>query len=553
MVLFRVGIALAFTGAVQISLAQQPTGLQYSQLTAKGYQLLSAGKYEEAQKVFRDALDLYDQDGQVWLSYGQASARANHPDQAIQAGKKVLELGAFAAKVKAAALFEMSCAACQKQDNKEAWTYLDQAMAAGFRSLDQLRKEPRLEPLHADARWEEVSASKDVSKLSRTEGWQYDLWLLDRELRRIHYAPYKLVSEKDRSAWIRRIHDDIPKLNDDQVIAEMMRYVASFGDGHTRISVPNISRPRLQFFHFGEGIYVIAAHADHRDLVGRKLVQVEGQPVESLLAKVEPLIFRDNPQGIRAIAPNYITNPVILNGIGVQAAKDKLNLTFEDEKGKTETVAVPCSTDFQPKPDWTLLPKSGEILTLKNRSKNYWYEYLPDLKAIYFQYNAVQNMGNESIAKFTERMFKEIDDKKIERLIIDDRWNGGGNTFFSQPIVLGLLQRPKISQEGGLYVITGRNTFSAAQNFTTDIARSCQATFVGEPTGSSPNFIGESIPFSLPYSKITGTISDLYWQRSWPMDDRIWIAPDLPAAPSIKAFLAGKDPAIEVIIANLKG
>ena len=77
--------------------------------------------------------------------------------------------------------------------------------------------------------------------------------------------------------------------------------------------------------------------------------------------------------------------------------------------------------------------------------------------------------------------------------------------------------------------------------------------FVGEPTGSRPNFVGESIPYSLPYSKATGTVSDLYWQRSWPMDDRMWIAPDLPAPPSIMAFLAGKDPAMEAILENING
>ena len=379
------------------------------------------------------------------------------------------------------------------------------------------------------------------------------MWLLDRELRRIHYAPYKYISERERADLVRKISSGIPGWGDEKILVEMMRYVASFGDGHTRLSLPKISRPRLQFFLFSEGIYVTAAHQDHKDLIGKRLVEVEGRPVESLFSMMEPLISRDNSQGLKSLTPNYITNPTILKGLGMKVDLDKISLTFKSENGTKETVAVPCSADFQPKPDWAVMPRNSEILALKNRSKNYWCEYLPEIKTMYFQYNAIANMPEESVAKFAARMFKEIDDLKAEKIIVDVRWNGGGNTFLSQPLLQGILERPKLSHNGGIYVITGRNTFSAAQNFTTDISRSCEAIFVGEPTGSCPNFVGESIPYSLPYSKATGTVSDLYWQRSWPMDDRMWIAPDLPTPPSIKAFLVGRDPAMEAILENLKG
>ena len=48
---------------------------------------------------------------------------------------------------------------------------------------------------------------------------------------------------------------------------------------------------------------------------------------------------------------------------------------------------------------------------------------------------------------------------------------------------------------------TSRLTFSAAQNTVTAIERETSAIFVGEPTGSRPNFIGEAIDFELPCSQ----------------------------------------------------
>ena len=533
--------------------AQGTQAKQYGDLRDKGFEAQGKGKNEEARKYFKSALDINSEDGQVWVAYAQTASRSGEPDEALKAIQKVLELGSFGAKVTAVAYFEAACIYARKEDSKNAWKNLDLAMSSGFRSLSQLQKEPRLELLHKDSKWEEVTATKDVSKMSRTEGWKYDLWLLDRELRRIHYAPYKYVNQKDRAVMIRKIDGGISSWSDEKILVEMMRYVASFGDGHTRLSFPKVIRPRLQFFHFNEGIYVTAAHSDHRSLVGKRLIEVEGKPVESLFPMVEPLIPRDNKQGVKGLTPFFITNPSILKGLGLKVEIDKINLTLQAEDGTKEIVAVPCSADFQPKPDWAIMPRNAEILALKNRSKNYWFEYLPEQKAMYFQYNSIANEKEEPIDKFAKRLFLEIDDKKVEKLIVDVRWNGGGNTFLSQPLFAGIMARPKLTQNGNLYIITGRNTFSAAQNFTTDLSRSTEAIFVGEPTGSRPNFVGESIPYALPYSKATGTVSDLYWQRSWPMDDRMWIAPDLPAPPSIKAFLAGKDLAMEAVLENIKG
>ena len=53
----------------------------------------------------------------------------------------------------------------------------------------------------------------------------------------------------------------------------------------------------------------------------------------------------------------------------------------------------------------------------------------------------------------------------------------------------------------------------------------------------------------LPYSKMTGSISDLYWQSSWPMDYRTWIAPQLYAPPTFATYATNRDPALDAILA----
>ncbi|QYK52069.1 MAG: hypothetical protein KF824_07335 [Fimbriimonadaceae bacterium] len=534
-------------------LSQQELPSQtYSALTDKAYTLYGEGKFSEAADSFKKALDLFPEDGQVWMTYAQACLRADRTAEGIAAGTKVIELGSFGAKVKATAYFEIAAGYCKLKDEKNAWKNLELAMQAGFRDLKTVQTDSRLELLHSNPKWEDLAATKDVTKMTRDEGWRYDTWLLDRELRRIHFNPYIRVTPEQRDGWIRIINSGIPNWSDEKIQVELMKYVASFGDGHTNIRIPSLQRPKIQLFWFKEGIYVTATAPEHKDILGAKIIAVEGKPVEELATLAEPLICHENPQLIKAQVPNVITNTTVLKGLGLNPKSGEVNLTVETVSGDKASVALPLSADFQVKPDWALLSTNSQILTLKNRVDPYWFEHIPELNAVYFQYNSVRSNPQNPLPQFAESMYKFIDENKIQRLIIDVRWNGGGNTFLSKPFIDGLLERRSLKSSPNLFVIIGRNTYSAAQNFTTDIGRACQPIYVGEPTGSSPNFIGESIPYSLPYSKMSGTVSDLYWQRSWPMDDRIWIAPDLPATPSFQAFANGKDPAMEAIKAFIQ-
>jgi hypothetical protein len=194
-------------------------------------------------------------------------------------------------------------------------------------------------------------------------------------------------------------------------------------------------------------------------------------------------------------------------------------------------------------------PALPRPLHLRHRELPYWFEYLPAADLVYFQYNAVRDHPAETFAVFCDRLFGFIEDRRPARLVIDMRWNGGGNTFLSQTLLHHLIACPAINRRGALFVIIGRLTFSAAQNTVTAIDRETSAIFVGEPTGSRPNFIGESIYFELPYSKVRANAADLFWQTSWPWDHRTWIAPDIYAPPTFEAFSRGDDPAMDAILA----
>ena len=102
-------------------------------------------------------------------------------------------------------------------------------------------------------------------------------------------------------------------------------------------------------------------------------------------------------------------------------------------------------------------------------------------------------------------------------------------------------------EDAGLYVITGRQTFSAAQVFLNELDHYTSAIIAGEPSGSRPNFVGESAPTTLPVSGLQMTISTRYHQTE-DQDQRTWIAPKIPVELSSGDYFSNRDPVIEAIL-----
>jgi len=266
-----------------------------------------------------------------------------------------------------------------------------------------------------------------------------------------------------------------------------------------------------------------------RQLIGAQVLSVDGHPVDGVLAAVEPLISRDNDQRVTWLGPEVLAWTPLIHALGLisdpgQATlavrfPDQTTVTVAVESVAVESVAVGPQVLTGPRPaGWISLPDTVGApmpLYLRNSDAPYWFEYLPDSAVVYLQLNGVGDQPLEAIAAFCERLFTFIDNHQVSKLVIDLRWNGGGNTYLVQPLLHSLIGWTKINQRGCLYVIIGRGTFSAAQNTATAIERETNAIFVGEPSGSRPNVIGETIPFMLPYRKALVNVADLYWQTSW--------------------------------------
>jgi tetratricopeptide (TPR) repeat protein len=557
----RLGIVLVF--ALALLLATAPlvgrartpadvTPATALELADQAKAKMDAKDWSGAAALWQRAVELNPVVGTYWSGLARARYRAREYQKAIAAYQQALTLRASFPSVPA---YRIACCYARLGDNGQAFLWLEKSFALGLRNLDDARTEDDLKSLHSDPRFRKLVALVDVNKMTRSQGWRYDIELLVRELRRLHYELSKKPAPKGFDALAQRLRDEVPKLTDHQLEVGLMKLVRLAGDAHAQIEPAYFMPPHrkalpVQLYLFQEGLFVISAAPTHKEIVGAEVVRFGPHSVKKVQAALDPLISRDNEMWLKLMEPRFMCQPQLLNGLGLIKEDDRVALRLRDKDGNDHPLTLVAS-EAEPDANWVSAADETpgpEPLYLKNRQAPYWFEYLADSGVVYFQFNEVRNDDKEPLDKSCRRLFEFIAGHRVEKLAIDIRWNAGGNLLLNDPLVHGLIRCDTVNKRGKLFVIIGRNTASAAQCLAAQIERNASVIFVGEPTGSSPNFVGETCPLFLPYSKMAATISDLYWQNSVAMDYRTWIAPELYTPPTFAAYRAKRDTALEAIL-----
>jgi hypothetical protein len=153
----------------------------------------------------------------------------------------------------------------------------------------------------------------------------------------------------------------------------------------------------------------------------------------------------------------------------------------------------------------------------------------------------VREKREESFTGFVKRLFQFVEANPVEKLILDIRQNAGGSYPLILPLTHAIIRCQKFNQRGKLFVIIGRNTFSAALPLALDVERHTEPLFVGEPTGGRPQYFSDTGQFELPNSRLSASVST---QGASPVGARQWIAPHYAAELTSEAHRNNQDPAV---------
>jgi len=525
--------------------------------------LIHRRDWNAAANQWHEIISINPTDGEMWYRYGESLYLNNEPLKAVDAFKNAMRIGAVSIAPPDCAYYIAKCYAKQK-DEAQALNWLQKSFDMGYRYLSAPARDSIFFPYVNSERFKNIIGIPLYEFKTREEGWRFDLQLLVREIKRRRIDPYKSTSKERLDSIVNDVYMKIPALTDLQVTLEFMKIMRLINDGHTMIYA-FYERPELlknlpfNMFFFKEGLYITEADVRYKDLLGWEITALDDKSIPEIMQGMDPILNRDNERGPKVMGLFRMRTLPLLYGLGLIKSPDQVTLTVKDTVGNIRKITVVADSPIPTRKLWDKLPATWtSYYAAKNQTPPgylqkqfdpYWFECLKNKQTVYFQYNRVSSEGIP-FEHFCDSLFDFINNNQVNRIVIDLRLNNGGNTRLLPYLLDKIIATTKINRAGHLFVITGRRTFSAAQNFASLMERFTQAVFIGEPTGSSPNFIGEEMPFELPYSKLMANVSDQYWQSSWPSDTREWTTPFFYIEPSFKDFAAGRDPDMEAILAS---
>ncbi|MGH9936245.1 MAG: TPR end-of-group domain-containing protein, partial [Blastocatellia bacterium] len=201
-----------------------------AELIAQAQAKTDSQAWAEAAALWEKVVAKNPVNGSFWHQLASARYRARDYRQAIAAYQKVIALGAG---FPSSAAYQVARCHALLGEKEAALKWLEQSFGMGFRDLRAAQSDADLQALRDDPRYQRIVALADTGKMSRDEGWRYDLQLLSREVKRKGYAFVRPLSKEEFDVAVKKLHDAIPKLTDMQVTIEMMKLLRQVGDGHT--------------------------------------------------------------------------------------------------------------------------------------------------------------------------------------------------------------------------------------------------------------------------------------------------------------------------------
>lgn len=351
--------------------------------------------------------------------------------------------------------------------------------------------------------------------------------------------------------------------------------IASIQDGHTQLLDPGAFRIfdlRFPFRvdRFTDGVFITVIAREHRRALGARVTAVNGTPIEDVLAVAGRADGADNDFGRVRPGLMGLTFARALYGLGLAEEVGSITLDVIPVDGVPTTLTLgaiadtstirwsnqvnvgPTAGDYVSAP--TLL---GDATPLHLRRQGpdvqwYWFEHLPDESALYVQFNQIgtEPGRDETLTQFTGRMWSFVDAHAdaVTKLIIDLRYNDGGNARRIIPFVNEIIRHDRLNRRGCLFVLVGKRTYSAAVIFLTEMVEHTNAIVIGDPPACPFNFFSDAeVRGRLPNSGFQLAVASRQVDNAW-SPDTVYFPPDIPAPFSSRDYFGGRDPALETAL-----
>jgi len=376
-----------------------------------------------------------------------------------------------------------------------------------------------------------------------TTKWHEDLMFLSRQLVKRHANAFHFISPETFQAEVDGLDAQLPTLNSDQIFVGMDQIVNSIGDGHTYIRIPDDAPTfPVEFERFGDDYRLTQAAlaANVSDVIGQKLMAIDGMPIDRVRALLLTLTPADETQALRDLrACVLLNNGLVLYGLGITSNRDHVSYTFETEAGQL-TLNLPAGSPM-PQSEW-LRAAMTVPLYRQHPDEPLWCLSFEKEKAVYCSFQSYKNLRESSRA-----MLDLLHEKQPQYLILDLRFNKGGDFGLGLKYLIKPIRRMRsINRSDHLFVLIGPRTFSAAMSNSAQFHDRTKALLVGQPIGEKPNSYQEAREMVLPNSHWTVRYSIKFYKFTQGSENLI--RPDKEIPETWDDYKSGHDPVLDWVL-----
>ena len=387
-----------------------------------------------------------------------------------------------------------------------------------------------------------ILSSEPYLSKDRDSRWVNDITYLEKTLPQVHKNLYFHLTEQEFHRQLEELKNKVPDYSDEQIEIELSVILAGIGDTHTGSSIGSEFQYPLELHWFAEGIYITGTSKEYQELLDARIITLNGRKIEEAANTLKPLLAGANESWFKTQVVYYLPLPGVLQYFGLSKS-DEIELGVELKNGQEKKVKLkPMS--FK---EYIAVDRPTEHVPLYRSypDKNYWYEYLKEEKIIYLNYNSCRQMRDEPFEIFDKEFWDFVQNHEVDKVVLDIRENRGGistilNSFIKE------LKNSSFNQQGKLFVIIGKDTYSSAILNAISLKKETKAYFIGEATGGEPNHYGEVKQFKLPNSEKPIRYSTKYFH--WSDQDINTLEPDKVIKETFAAHREGTDPILEWIV-----
>lgn len=387
---------------------------------------------------------------------------------------------------------------------------------------------------------------------------QEDLDTMYETLEQYHPNIFANTTEEQLLAKKAEIEGRLATVDDATFALDLQSLAAMIGDSHTAVNISPVLSQGAMFpvaLRWLDGSWVAdGLPQEDEAYLGWEVLALNGQTMDQVCGKLGTLLSSDNPIKLRRQVRQCVASAEVLAYTGIVPEGEALCLSLAGPAGQeAEVNLAPISgTDESQWPQAVSLSGLREKTPATAAQDRYYFSM--DLgRGYYIQFNTCQEDPELPMEDFAAEVAADLAAKDYERVLIDLRNNGGGSDGVLVPILM-LLAPMVRSGEVEVWGLVGEATFSSASINAMEI-REMGGYLAGEATSGSVDHFGSVGAFALPNSGLQVQCSTKYITLADYMECAVGlgitaIQPDWEVPQTLEDYLAGKDTAVEALLAR---